>query len=82
MTLQNKLTRLAEGRIKSFVCRQAGLHPCALSAYLHRGQIPSAEVALRLARALGVSVEWLVDPEQDWPPALADAPKREPTRAA
>lgn len=69
MTINEKLLRLGKKFNKSEISRQAGLSPTAYCNYVHsRGTIPRADIALRLARAMGVSVEWLIDDNQDWPP--------------
>ena len=68
LTFTEKLKRLMEEQNKAQIARRAGLSPTAIHDYLTRGYMPAADSALRLARALGVGVEWLVDSEQDWPP--------------
>lgn len=68
MSIHEKLERLTDDRFKTRVARKAGLTANALHAYLKRKQMPRADNALRLARALGVSVEWLIDDTQEWPP--------------
>lgn len=68
MTFAEKLTRLTEDRHKAKVSRRAGLPSTAIYDYVSKGFRPRAEPALRLARVLGVSVEWLIDDTQAWPP--------------
>jgi hypothetical protein len=68
MGFKEKLARLTGGRIKSQVAREAGLPQTTVSDYINKGYIPRADLALRLAKALDVSVEWLIDDEQGWPP--------------
>lgn len=82
MNIVEKLRRLGETRNKSEISRRAGLGPNSFSAYLAKGSLPRCDIALRLARALDVSPEWLIDDEQDWPPVWRNAQEREPTRAA
>ena len=68
MTILEKLRRLTEDMHKSRVAKRAGLPATALSNYLNRGSIPSACIAARLARALGVDPGWLIDDTRGWPP--------------
>lgn len=80
MTFTQKLARLTEDRHKVRISRRAGLAPTTVSNYLNRGSMPGADVAFRLARALNVSVEWLLDDSQDWPPVWVNAPEPTPSR--
>lgn len=68
MTIQEKLYRFGETMKLSAISRRAGLRTAAISEMIAKGGSPSAERALRLSRALGVSVEWLIDDTQGWPP--------------
>jgi transcriptional regulator with XRE-family HTH domain len=77
MTFQAKLTRLVADRNKSEVSRRAGLIHTAVSSYIARGCIPRADIAMRIARALNVSVEWLLDDSAGWPPVWANYPEAE-----
>lgn len=72
MTFREKLQHLTEDRIKAKVAARAGIGPTVLNNYLHRGNEPTASNALRLARALDVSVEWLIDDEQGLPVVWAE----------
>ena len=73
MTFAEQLQRLTEDRIKSKLSLRAGLPATAINDYIAKGHLPNAVKALRLARALGVSLEWLVDNDQSWPPVPAAA---------
>ena len=73
MTFHEKLKKLTEDRIKSVMSIRAGLPRMAISNYLAKKQTPSCDVALRIARTLGVSVEWLIDDSRGWPPEYAHA---------
>jgi transcriptional regulator with XRE-family HTH domain len=68
-----KLRRLVEDRTRSKLARRAGLSPTAISDYLVKGYIPRADNALRIAHALNISVEWLVNDEANWPPVRVTA---------
>jgi len=68
MKLYDKLKRLMEGRVQSPVAETAGIGTGTLSKYLKGAVTPGADIALRLARALEVPLEWLVDDEKGWPP--------------
>jgi transcriptional regulator with XRE-family HTH domain len=75
MTFTEKLARLTEDRCKTRVSVRAGLPSTAISNYITKRSTPGADVALRLSRALNVSVEWLIDDAQDWPPVWVNAPE-------
>lgn len=68
MLFAEKLDKLGKEVNKSRVSRAAGLKANTLSTYIATRSIPRADIALKLARALGVPLEWLVDDTQDWPP--------------
>jgi transcriptional regulator with XRE-family HTH domain len=74
MRFGEKLAALTDGKNKSQIARDAGLTPTAISDYLQKGYLPRADNALALARALGVSVEWLIDDSQGLPAKAAEAP--------
>lgn len=73
-TFSEKLRQAVErdGRPKTRVADAAGLTPQTLQNYLS-GTEPRPDVAVRLARTLGVDPVWLCDDEQ---PAAVDAPPR------
>lgn len=62
-------TRLREqieylGLLDKEVAKQAGITKHAMDTYVgSRGCMPAADIAVRLAKVLGVSVEWLVTGE-------------------
>jgi len=68
MDFWEKLSRLTADRDKGKVSFEAGLTPRSISNYISRRQLPRADAATGIARALGVSVEWLVDDSCGWPP--------------
>jgi transcriptional regulator with XRE-family HTH domain len=69
MTISEKLSRLTEDMTKARIAKKAGVNVHALYSYMPpREQMPSAAVAFRLAKALGVTVEWLLDDSATWPP--------------
>lgn len=54
--------RLADaltGKTAAAIAREIGVAPSSLQRYLS-GSIPAADTALKLAKALGVSAEWLI----------------------
>lgn len=59
---------------KTLVAKAAGLPATAISNYINRGYLPGADIALKIARALSVPLDWLVDDSQDWPPPPASVP--------
>lgn len=62
-------TRLREqieylGLLDKEVAKQAGITKHAMDTYVgSRGCMPAADIAVRLAKVLGVSVEWLITGE-------------------
>jgi len=72
MEFTEKLDRLSR-RDRSTISKKAGLPNSAISNYVSRKQIPRADTALKLARALKVPIEWLIDDEQGWPPPAGEA---------
>jgi transcriptional regulator with XRE-family HTH domain len=80
VSFTDKLRRLVEDRRLTVISRRAGMRPGAISDYLDKGNIPRADNALRLARALGVGLAWLVDPETDFP--AVPATERQPAKVA
>lgn len=68
MELSKKMIRLTKDRFRADVAREARLPATAISNYINKQQVPRADRALALARALKVPLEWLVDDKQDWPP--------------
>ena len=82
MTITEKLRRLGEDANKSRIGRRCGLGATTISNYIARGALPRCDIALKMARAFHVSVDWLIDDQQDWPPVWQNAPEREPSHAA
>ncbi|HUO07066.1 MAG TPA: helix-turn-helix transcriptional regulator [Phycisphaerae bacterium] len=68
MKFAEKLKRLTVGVNKAKVAREAGLPTNAVNDYIGRGYIPRLDKALKLARALNVSLEFLADDSADFPP--------------
>jgi transcriptional regulator with XRE-family HTH domain len=59
LTADYKLTRLST---------RMGMHPNRLGQFFYKGFTPRADEIFRIAQVLGVSVEWLLDDKQGWPP--------------
>lgn len=72
MTFHDKLRRLVQDMNKSAVARRAGISPQAIDSYVRLGNVPLIDSAVRLARALGVDIAWLIDDERDWPPVRVE----------
>lgn len=70
MEMRAKVLRLLGGESRSDLARRADLPISTLSNLINRGGQMGAENALKLARALDVPLEWLVDEAQQWPPPL------------
>jgi transcriptional regulator with XRE-family HTH domain len=82
MTITDKLRRFAEIHNMSAIARKAGCGPAVINGYVRAGKIPSAPRAYAIACALGVSVEWLLDDRQDWPPVYVTRDASSPNGAA
>src|SRR5438552_1110885 len=69
MNFKEKLKRATEGKKRSDLARRANLNPKVISNYINRkSTIPRADIAAKIAKALDVTVEWLFDDAQGWPP--------------
>ena len=68
MLFNEKLRRLTEDRRKTVISKRAGLPRLFISNSISKGQTPRSDNALALARVFGISVEWLIDDKQEWPP--------------
>lgn len=79
VTFGEKLRRAIEtdGRSRALIARSAGLKPSILNNYLNRGSAPMADAAFRLARALDLPIDWLLDDDADWPAPVAQKPMLE-----
>ena len=82
MTFRDKLRRLMEDRHYARVARRANLTAATVFNYVNGTHAPKADSALRLARALNVSIEWLLDDSQGWPPVWVNTPEIEHAPAA
>lgn len=74
MTFHEKLRRrVAElGINKAKAAREVGLPESTISSYLAKeGSLPRIDIALKIARAIRVPLEWLADDSKDWPPPSA-----------
>lgn len=71
MTFAEKLKRLTRDMNRSKLCRRADLPLSAIGEYLN-GAVPRADGAARLARALGVSLDWLFDEARGFPAIRVD----------
>jgi transcriptional regulator with XRE-family HTH domain len=80
MTFNEKLRRLLKNMNITAVARDAGVKRNTVESYLKRGSVPNIEIANALAGALGVEVGWLVNPDENWPPARVDT--EEPSHTA
>jgi len=73
MTITQKIAALMQDRRQKVVAERIGVHPITLSSY-SKGTIPGADVAAKLARALGVDPGWLIDDARGWPPVRTETP--------
>jgi transcriptional regulator with XRE-family HTH domain len=72
MKFFEKLERLTAGK-RVATADKANLKPAAVTNYISREQMPRADKAFAIAKALGVSLEWLLDDSQVWPPPDASS---------
>ena len=70
MTINEKLRALMHDRKMTVIARRAGIKYPSLYQYVNQDAMPGAGTALRIAKAIGVEVEWLLDDTQGWPPKL------------
>lgn len=74
----DRILKLLDGRPQANLAKEAGLDPRTLGDIIRR-TTPSADKALRIARALGTTVEWLMEGD---PPPAEEPELREPSAAA
>jgi len=64
---------LYSGMLVKELATKSGVNKYSLDNYLNkRGQVPSVEAAVKIARSLGVSVEYLVTGKEGQNPQLSD----------
>jgi len=73
MTIQEKLKRLTRLSNKSAVAKDAGISPVTFCEIMHGKSGMRFSTVKALARSLGVSVGWLADDGQGWPPVRIDS---------
>jgi transcriptional regulator with XRE-family HTH domain len=71
MTFGEKVAKLVDraGITQKDLATSLGLSESRVSEWLHRGTAPKLTVAARLAKILGVPVDYLADDDQDEPPS-------------
>ena len=74
MTWNEKVRKLYLGGNYAALSRQTGWSYKTLKNSVKAGNMPKADKAIRLARALGVRAEWLFDDNQGWPPPTMVGP--------
>src|SRR4051812_14306289 len=67
MKFADKLRKIIGDRRISAVAEDAQINPGLLNNYLNRGSEPGAMTALKIAKALKVPLEWLIDDAADLP---------------
>lgn len=72
MTIAEKLKRFSQTHNMSAIARATGVSRTCIGQ-ICKGSQPRASVAVRLARALGVDVAWLIDDTAEWPPVRNEA---------
>ena len=68
MELKEKLRRAKGNRSYADLARAAGCSPENIRKLIDNGHEPKLYLAAKLARELGVSLDWLADDAQSWPP--------------
>lgn len=61
-TLRDYVDAQTRGKTQGDVARELGVSESSLSSYLSGARFPTREVALRIAKQCGVSLESLLDP--------------------
>ena len=72
MPLHEKLKLLLADRRITVIAKRAGVQPITVHQYKSGRCEPSRKVAVKLAALLGVSVGWLLDDSQGFPPVLSN----------
>jgi transcriptional regulator with XRE-family HTH domain len=76
MTFHEKLRMRVEalGLNKARAAREAGLPESTISSYLSKDKsLPRIDIAFKIARAIGVPLDWLADDKANWPPPIPAA---------
>jgi transcriptional regulator with XRE-family HTH domain len=76
MKFHEKLRTRVEalGLNKARAARDAGLPESTISSYLSKHKsLPRIDIAFKIAKAIGVPLEWLADDRADWPPPIPAA---------
>ena len=73
MTFAEKLDKLTATHNRAKLSRACGLPQNAIADYINKGHVPSVGRALTIAQALGVSLDWIADDEQEWPPVRIES---------
>ena len=74
MNFWEKLDRLTAEIGKAKASELAGLPSTAISNYISKHQHPRIDAAFKLAKALGVSLDWLLNDEADFPAERSPKP--------
>lgn len=74
MHWREKLRMLLRSANAAELSRRAGLNPSAISGAASKGNMPKADKAIKIAKSLNVSVEWLFDDDAPWPPSAVSTP--------
>ena len=75
MDFFTKLRKSAAEKNQSQRARSVGLKANTISSYLAKRSMPRADIAFKIACALEVPLDWLLDDKQDWPPPT---PEKQP----
>jgi transcriptional regulator with XRE-family HTH domain len=85
VTFHEKLRRRVAqlGIKKSRAAREAGLPASTINSYLAKPKsLPRIDIAAKIAKAVNVPLEWLIDDSAGWPPPSADWSDRTVTDAS
>lgn len=82
MKFTEKLRLLTDGQNKARIGRCSGLGTTTISNYIAKGSMPRADIAVKMASALNVPIDWLCDDDRDWPPPSSTEPSAPASSAA
>jgi len=83
MDIKQKLRRWIKetGTVQNHLAAVAKIESGNMSRIVNGSQTPKAVDVFHLSRVMGVSMDWLCDPETNWPPVYLNADTKSLTKA-